>query len=474
MRVLGRIRLSRLTDESTSAARQKDIIESWAKSNDHEIVGWAEDLDVSGSVDPFDTQALGPWLTQERRGDWDVLCAWKLDRIGRRAIPLNKMFGWIMDNQKVLVCVSDNIDLSTWVGRLVANVIAGVAEGELEAIRERTKASRRKLLESGRWPGGAIPYGLKGKQLKGGGWVLVLDPDTAPVVRMIVQQVSENNSVLSVAESLNSRNIPAPKGGKWKTRTIWQLVTAKYLLGHATYDRQTIRDREGKPVLNAEPILTQQEWDDLQHAVATRRNTPMRTRSTSPLLGVALCYDCKTPLHHRVHTKPSGQYRYYYCHRCKPSATLLAETVEGLLEEVFLETVGAENMLEKVFIPAEDHQAELEEAQRAVTEISALLGTMTSTTVRTRLTEQLGALDARVQQLEQLPSRQAGFDYKGTGLTFKSAWDNSDTEDRRQLLLRSGITYSVKRIPDTQVVLSDLYIPEEILDRLNAKKSPSQ
>ena len=61
MRVLGRIRLSRMTEESTSAARQREIIEMRAKSNDHEIVGWAEDIDVSGSVDPFDTPQLGPW-----------------------------------------------------------------------------------------------------------------------------------------------------------------------------------------------------------------------------------------------------------------------------------------------------------------------------------------------------------------------------------------------------------------------------
>ena len=46
--VLGRIRLSRATDESTSPERQREVMDSWAKSNDHEVVGWAEDLDVSG------------------------------------------------------------------------------------------------------------------------------------------------------------------------------------------------------------------------------------------------------------------------------------------------------------------------------------------------------------------------------------------------------------------------------------------
>ena len=152
LRVLGRIRLSRVTEESTSVERQRELIQQWADSNDHAIVGWAEDLDVSGGVDPFDTPGLGPWLTdQEKIHQWDILCSWKLDRISRRAIPMHKVFGWLQENEKTLVCVSDNIDLSNWVGRMVASVIAGVAEGELEAIRERTRGSQKKL---GRQVGG--------------------------------------------------------------------------------------------------------------------------------------------------------------------------------------------------------------------------------------------------------------------------------------------------------------------------------
>jgi hypothetical protein len=39
-KVLGRVRLSRLTDESTSESRQREVIEQWAASHDHEIVAW--------------------------------------------------------------------------------------------------------------------------------------------------------------------------------------------------------------------------------------------------------------------------------------------------------------------------------------------------------------------------------------------------------------------------------------------------
>ncbi len=461
MRVLGRIRLSRLTDESTSAARQRELIEQWAQSHDHEVIGWAEDLDVSGSVDPFDTPALGPWLTQEKLPEWDILCAWKLDRIGRRAIPLNKMFGWIMEHNKVLVCVSDSIDLSTWVGRLVASVIAGVAEGELEAIRERTRASRKKLLETGRWPGGPVPFGLQPVELPTGGWRLELHPDEAPVLRQIVTEVCAGNAIDAVAE--NHQMLPT---------TLWKMLTAKYLLGHATYEGQTVRDNQGQPVLNAEPVLTTDEWNKLQQAVEQRRRGPHRTRDTSPLLGVVKCYKCGENLFHKIYHRDYGKrlYRYYHCRVAGHCAQVDADMIEAELEEAFLESVGDETVKEKVFIPAEDHHNELEDAKRAVDEITSMWVTVTSTAVKQRLMEQIEALDARISRLEQMPTRIAGYDFTDTGITFKSKWETSTPEERRQLMLKAGITYSVSREPGTQMFTARFYRPDEMIDRLNEKK----
>ena len=122
MRVLGRIRLSRSSEESTSVERQRELIENWAKTNNHEIVAWAEDVDVSGAISPFDTPALGPYLKEPASNEWDILVAWKLDRLARNSININKLFAWVTDNDKTLVSISENIDLSTWVGRMIANV----------------------------------------------------------------------------------------------------------------------------------------------------------------------------------------------------------------------------------------------------------------------------------------------------------------------------------------------------------------
>ena len=176
MRVLARTRISRATEESTSIERQRELIENWARDNDHEIVAWAEDIDVSGSISPFDAPELGPYLKEPMSEEWDILVAWKLDRLARNSINTHKLFAWIIEQDKTLVCISENIDLGTWVGRMVASVIAGVAEGELEAIRERTKAAKQKMRQQGRWFGGKPPYGYYPVK-HGGEWKLEKDPD---------------------------------------------------------------------------------------------------------------------------------------------------------------------------------------------------------------------------------------------------------------------------------------------------------
>ena len=153
LRVLGRLRLSKSTEESTSIERQREIIQQWANANEHTVVGGAKDIDVSGAVDPFDTPQLGEWLNH-RFPEWDILCAWKLDRLGRKAVQLNRLFGWCGEHDKTVVSCSESIDLGSWAGRMLASVIAGLAEGELEAIQERQRGSRRKLRETARWAGG--------------------------------------------------------------------------------------------------------------------------------------------------------------------------------------------------------------------------------------------------------------------------------------------------------------------------------
>ncbi|BCP10444.1 hypothetical protein MINTM020_25420 [Mycobacterium paraintracellulare] len=174
MRFLARIRLSVSTDESTSVERQREMITSWASLHDHTIVGWAEDVDVSGKLSPFDTPQFGNWL-KNRHPEFDGVVAWKLDRLARNMFGLNDLFQWAKTNSKTVVSITESLDLSTTVGVMVAQILAGVAQMELEAIQTRQSASQAYLRKVGRWPGGKVPYGYRVVK-NGDGCKLDLDP----------------------------------------------------------------------------------------------------------------------------------------------------------------------------------------------------------------------------------------------------------------------------------------------------------
>ncbi|KZM68822.1 hypothetical protein AWN90_13615 [Nocardia terpenica] len=418
-------------------------------------MGWAIDVDVSRSVDPFDTPELGQWFKEEKLHDWDKVVCWKLDRLATGSIYLNKLIAWCGENNKTIASVTESFDLSNWVGRMIANVIAGVAEGELEAIKERTRGSYNKLLETGRWPGGTAPYGHVPEKTNQG-WVLVADPPAVKVIDRMATQAIDGNSIDWIRDELNHDKITSPadrwrelkglepKGGEWNSKAIWNTLTNKSLLGHATKEGETVRDAEGMPVLYGDPILTRERWNELQDALDKRRQGPQRTRSTSPGLGVVFCFDCSGQLMHKQMKRDYGKtmYRYYHCINkdCSNMTMMLAEQIESMLEESFITDLGDEQEVKRIFIRASDHSQDLAEALEAADELATMFSTVKSVSMKNRLREQMAALDSRIATLEAMPIRPAGFEYQPTGRTYGEAWADAHTpEDKRQLLLKYGI-----------------------------------
>lgn len=470
--------------------RQREVIQQWASANDHEVVGWAEDLDVSGAVDPFETPALGPWLNH-RTGDWDVLCAWKLDRLGRNAIQLSKLFGWSQDHGKTVVSCSESIDLGSWAGRMLASVIAGLAEGELEAIRERQRSSRSKLRQLGRWPGGKPPFGYRAVKTDDG-WRLVVDEDAELVVRRIVDDVIDGKPLSRIVRELNDEGVPTPAAyyaaqrgiegrepGRWHLSPLKNMLRSKALRGFAHHKGETVRDEAGMPVQIAEPLVTLDEWDLIQAALDRTRESfkDSRRAENGPLSGLVYCFRCGRKLHHernRVRRPQYGKqydYRYYRCQdRC--SALIPAEDLETLAEESFLHELGDSEVRERVWVPGDSHEADLREAVTALDELTKAAGRARSATAKQRLQAQLDALDARIVDLEQAPAREARWEYRGTGQTYRSVWEASDAEARRELLARSGITLAARidgvagkrSASNAGAFLFEVRIPDELRD----------
>jgi site-specific DNA recombinase len=97
-----------------------------------------------------------------------------------------------------------------------------------------------------------------------------------------------------------------------------------------------------------------------------------------------------------------------------------------------------------VWVPGDDTQAAIAEAVHAIDDLTAIAGTLTSETARARLRAQLEALDRRLVELESTPAREAGWEWRATGGTYREAWNQADLDGRREMLIRSGITFAAR------------------------------
>lgn len=473
-RLLGVIRLSKSRDESTSPERQREAIESIAAYLGDEIVGWAEDLDVSGNyVAPIDRPQLGEWM-RNRADEFDGFAAWKMDRITRRALHFHEFLEWCTDHGKFFVTKADGIDTSTKGGKHTAEMMAMVGHWEWEAMQERARDSYEKLVTSGRWRGGFVPYGYRPVK-HGAGWRLEPDPETSGIVREIVSRIIDGESANSIVRDLNTRKVPTsldaqrmragktPRGSTWRVANLLKMLRSKTLLGQyeadgsqygsPTGERKVIRGSDGLPVQRAEPLLTRAEWEQLQAALERNGNKRAgNRRDGSLLLRIAFCAVCDRPMYKVPGSRPGTSW--YRCSsraatsvQCGNGAVKSAD-LESYVEDAVLAEIGHLERMIKVPVPGEDHTEELEQARTALAELTETLSAITSKAGRAALLRQITALDERIAKLEALPQRPPSVEWKGTGVTFAEHWASLDMGGRGRFLRASGVKARVLKWAD--------------------------
>jgi DNA invertase Pin-like site-specific DNA recombinase len=478
MRVLKALRLSSASDASTSIERQSERVDWWAEGNDGTIVGTAEDVGVSGAVAPFDRPGLGPWLTDTPPAQWDVLVAWKLDRISRSAGDTYNLLHWCQKRNRRIVCVDDGIDTATTTGRVFIQIAAIMAEVERSAIQERILSSRDKLRRSGRWPAGTPPFGLVATPREDGGYTLVHDlscavadcdghncpPEHAAYViaRKIVGDFIDGVPTQRIVDKLNEQKILTNHGlrarqkgrtkdkpGTWRQSTLQSLLRSPALRGYLSHKGDLIYGDDGLPIPSGDRIITEAEWREIQARFGN--HVRPRFRPESPLLaGIVYCR-CGHRMYGSVERRgrrkdgTPKEYRYYKCADRQHHATVKRDHLDQWAEALFLDEVGDLEQTEEKILPGNHTSARLEEAQNAFEALVSQAGTMRSKAARKKLQEQLDSLDkllAELEEQEDTPDRTVRV---GTGTTFREAWEaDTSVEGRRKMLLDAGVRITVE------------------------------
>ena len=93
---------------------------------------------VTGSKDAADRPEWAKLAVYARDGDTVVV--WRIDRLGRSLIDVLTTVAELADQGITVRSISDGIDPTTPVGRLMLGMLATLAEYERELIRERVNA----------------------------------------------------------------------------------------------------------------------------------------------------------------------------------------------------------------------------------------------------------------------------------------------------------------------------------------------
>lgn len=288
-------------------------------------------------------------------------------------------------------------------------------------ISKKIRAVVRAKGMSGKRLGSQTPYGY----LKGKNGELIVDEETAPVVRLIYELCSAGNGPGKIARMLRERKINTPRTmdflrtGRsdrydpndpfgWTSATIAGILGKREYLGHTVNFKTTRKSFKSKRVIHNpeekqvifedthEAIIDAELWDVVQK-IREQRHRPVRTGETGLFSGLVFCADCGSRLNlHRSTAKGKTRFS-YICNKYRNSRGVYLCTAHYIRDYV-LEDLVLDN-LRRVIAYARDYENEFvqEIVGKTLSEQTKQL-----TAAKRQLaqqTQRISKIDAIIQQL---------------------------------------------------------------------------
>lgn len=260
-----------------------------------------------------------------RSSTYDAVIAYSSSRLTRRPKE-NELLIELYEKYGVLIHyanTNDN-DLSTARGRRRARDDAARDAEEVEELAERVSRTARQRAEEGRGNGGTRPFGWRVDDRR------KLDPKEHAVLVEMADRVLSGESLHSVAEDLNRREVKTVKGAPWSPTSIRGILTNPRLVGVRMYKGEEVGPADW------EPALPQETYDRLRMLLLDKtRRIAMSNKVRNLLTGIALCGECGQTVAAKVQINESGRRRRYYCAACNLYRT--QAPIDAMVEAAIIE-----------------------------------------------------------------------------------------------------------------------------------------
>jgi DNA invertase Pin-like site-specific DNA recombinase len=487
-RALLSVRLSVLSDDTTSPVRQELDLRMLARERGYRVVGVASDLNVSATkVPPWKRKELGDWLNN-RAPEFNVLLFWKLDRFVRRLTDLSTMIDWCLKYRKNLVSKNDAIDLTTTAGKIMVTIIGGIAEIEAANTSTRVASLWDYVKTQTDWLVGKPAYGYETAENDDGRVVLVINGDAyralhwcrnaalrakpASARRMVKVLVRAGlcGPGLTAATMLRRLRNPALMGYRVEEDKNGGVRRSKIVLGG-----------DAKPIRVADAIFTEDEFNSLQAALNQRgKEQPTRNpEGATKFLGVLICHDCGTNMTAQKTSNKGRSYEYLRCRECKSGGQGAPnpEVIYSRLVEDVLKVLGDEPVMTREYRQGAEARKEQQRLEESISYYMTGLepgGRFTKTRFTKEKAEK--TLDDLIRQLEAIDPESTKDRWVAVhnGKSFRAHWEEGGMEAMAADLLRVGVKCRIKRTKVKGVrapsIHMKLMIPKDVRDRLVLKE----
>jgi site-specific DNA recombinase len=306
----------------------------------------------------MDRPALQRLLADVAAKKIDIVLIYKLDRLSRSLLDFARIVEAFEKHQVSFVSVTQHLNSTTSMGRLMLNVLLSFAQFEREIIAERTRDKIAAARRKGKWVGG-MP--LLGYAVDPSTFKLVVNQAEAAQVRAIFLLYRDKQALQSVLDELQRRGWRThrwqTRKGHWRGGQEFTKTSLRRLLRNPTYlgmvrYKQELHPGEHTAIVDAEL------WHAVQPLLQEKRRAGSR-RSTQPavLKGLLYCAPCGCIMHGSGTTRGNKQYRYYVCGMAQrrgwdtcPSKSVPAGDIERLVVEQIGQLSPEEPALEN-FVP---------------------------------------------------------------------------------------------------------------------------
>lgn len=281
---------------------QKNKILERARSDGNTIDRWYVDGGYSGSK--LERPEIQRLLEDVKTDSIDSVYVYKLDRMSRDTIDaLTLLYRFLPEHNVKLVSVTEELNLSTPMDKVIVGVNAMMGQYEREVIYMRTRAGMIERVKKGLWMGGGrTPYGYYYDRNDG---ILHVKEDEAKNVRKMYEMYNAGYSCEKIAIIL---------GIKWD-KIVLNILKRKSNLGYIEYKGEIYKGKH-------EAIIDEETYYKTQELMK-KRSSNSYVNNHYMLSGLCWCGKCGA----RMRYKKWGNYMIMECYsRDKPRRYMVKDT----------------------------------------------------------------------------------------------------------------------------------------------------